>query len=265
MTELVRIRASSLSTLFDCPARWEAEHLLGLRKPSSAAAHLGTAVHASTAVFDESNLNGNPVSIDDAAGTLVDTIYQPEDDVAWDDLSPKKAESIGLALHSKYCSEIAPAQTYSAVELACESLQITDLGIELTGTTDRIYIDKQGRKGIADIKTGKRAVEAKTGKAVTKYHKEQMAVYELLAEHAAGERLTAPAMIIGLKTQGKAQAGTGKIRGARDALVGDSFNKGLLERASEIIRSGNFYGNPRSFLCSAKYCPRHSTCPYKGE
>lgn len=263
MNDYVRIRASSLGSLFDCPARWEAEHLLGMRKPSSAAAQLGTAVHASTAVYDQSVLDGAGISIDEAAGALVDKIHNPDEEVTWDDLTPRKAELIGLSLHLKYCHDVAPKLQFAAVELLCDSLQITDLGIELTGTTDRVYIDGKGRKGIADIKTGKRAVEAKTGKAVTKYHKEQMAVYELLAEHAAGERLEADAMIIGLKTQGRAQAGTGTIRGARDALVGNEYEKGMLERAADIIRSGNFYGNPRSFLCSEKYCPRYSTCPFK--
>lgn len=263
MTAMITIRASSLGELFDCPARWEAKHLLGMRMPSSAAATLGTAVHAGTAAFDQSKLEGKTITIDDAAGALVDAIHKPKEDVDWSDMSPKKAEAIALQLHAKYCTEVAPVVQYAAVELLCERLELTDLGIALTGTTDRIYLDGKGRRGIADLKTGKKAVEA-NGKAATKYHKEQMGVYELLAEFAGKNPMTAPAMIVGLKTLGKPVVGTGTIKGARDALVGTAAEPGLLERAAAIIKSGNFYGNPRSFLCSNKYCPAFSTCKHKG-
>jgi hypothetical protein len=52
MTTATVIRASSLPELFDCSARWEAKHILGLRLPSSSNAVLGKAVHAGTALFD---------------------------------------------------------------------------------------------------------------------------------------------------------------------------------------------------------------------
>ena len=38
-----------------------------------------------------------------------------------------------LALHRRYCADIAPQQTYRAVEATCEALTISDLGITLTG------------------------------------------------------------------------------------------------------------------------------------
>ena len=41
MSDLVRLRASSLPELFDCPARWEAKHVKNMRLPTSAAAQLG--------------------------------------------------------------------------------------------------------------------------------------------------------------------------------------------------------------------------------
>ena len=46
---MTTIRASSWADLFDCPARWYAKNVQGLRLPSSGAAALGTAVHAGTA------------------------------------------------------------------------------------------------------------------------------------------------------------------------------------------------------------------------
>lgn len=262
---IITIRASSLAELFDCPARWEAKHVLGMRMPKSGAAHLGTAVHASTAVFDSSRLpGGSPVTADEAAGTLVDTIYKPEEDVDWEDTAPRDMEKIGLALHARYCSDIAPKQQYRGVEVTCEKLEIPDLGIALSGTTDRVRETPAGL-GIADLKTGGRAVGT-DGCAVTQGHGLQLGVYELLAEHAMGMTITAPAQIVGLnsgKTAAAQRVGIGEVENARAALVGDEQHAGMLEHASKIVHSGLFHGNPKSVLCSSKYCPAHATCRFK--
>lgn len=264
MTTVITIRSSSLAELFDCPARWEAKHLLGMRSPSSGAAHLGTSVHASTAVFDQSRLDGNPVTAVDAAGVLVDTLHNPEQEVEWGDDSPAVAEKIGLALHAKYCADIAPRQDYVGVEVSCEKLEITDLGLALTGTTDRIRRLPDGRLGISDLKTGGRSVSS-DGRAVTTGHGPQLGVYTLLAEYSFGQPMDAPAQIIGLLTSKTNQrVGTGEIENVKSVLVGDEDQPGLLQHASHIIHSGSFYGNSKSVLCSAKYCPRHGVCKFKG-
>lgn len=88
--EIVAIRASSLPELFDCPARWEAKHIRGRRLPRSAAAQLGTAVHAGAAVFDVQRILGSPITPDDAAGEVVDAIHHPKEDVDWAKTAPGK-------------------------------------------------------------------------------------------------------------------------------------------------------------------------------
>ena len=157
--EMTAIRASSLPELFDCPARWEAKHLCGRRLPRSAAAQLGTAVHAGAAVFDVQRILGSPITPDDAAGEVVDAIHHPKEDVDWGEDSPREAERIALALHGLYCRNIAPARNYVAVEATCER------------------------------------------------------------------------------------------------LVGTEEQPGLLQMAARMIRSGDFYGNPKSQTCTEKYCP----------
>ena len=266
MERIISIRASSMAELFDCPARWEAKNLLGMRMPSSGAARLGTAIHAGTAAFDQAKLDGNPITPDDAAGEFVRTLHGTDEEVEWDDASPNDAERIGLALHTRYCAQIAPHQDYVAVELKCERMEITDLGIALTGTTDRVRRAASGELGIADLKSGTRAVSA-DGAVATAGHGPQMGVYEILAQHAIGAPIAAPAQIIGLQTGKTATAqrvGTAEIAGARDALVGSEDSPGLLQHASRLVHSGSFYGNPKSVLCSGKYCPRHPTCKFKG-
>jgi len=262
----VAIRASSLAELFDCPARWEAKHLLGMRLPSSGAARLGTAVHAGTAAFDQARLDGSPISANDAAGAVVDAIHDKTEDVDWDETRPADAEKVALALHTRYCTEVAPRQDYVGVEVTCERLEITDLGLVLTGTTDRVRRTAKGELGIVDLKTGGRAVGT-DGVAATAGHGPQMGVYELLAENVVGERLTAPAQIVGMntgKTAASQRIGFGEIKNPRAALVGTEQSPGLLEHAAKIVHAGAFYGNPKSVLCSAKYCPRHPVCKFKG-
>lgn len=262
--DIVTIRASSLPELFDCPARWEAKHIKRLRMPSSGNSVLGKAIHAGTAAYDSSALNGKPITIDDAAGVVADTIHHPEEDVDWGEDRPQEAESIGIALTGMYCRQIAPAMNYVAVEATCERLEITGIGIALTGTADRVVAVATGH-GIADVKSGKTAVAA-DGTVKTQGHASQMAVYELLAEHSTGIPIDAPSQIIGLqvaKTDKGRRAGIGTIEGGRDLLLGDEESPGLLRHASVMLHSGTFPGNPKSMMCHEKYCPAYPRCKWR--
>ena len=263
--DFITIRASSLGSLFDCPARWAAIQIDGMRMPSNGKAALGKAVHASTAVFDQSTIDGAGITVDEAAGAAVDAIHRPKEETVWgEDESPQEAEKIALSLHRKYCTAIAPAQDYTAVEVLCERLEIADLGIALTGTTDRVRRVGDGF-GIADLKTGKAAVAA-DGTVKTAGHAYQMGVYEILAEFGAGVPITAPAEIIGLntaKTEKSQRVGKGSVTGTRAVLLGDGEHMGVLEIAARIVHSGNFYGNPRSMMCDRRYCPIYHLCRFR--
>lgn len=262
--EIITVRASSLGELFDCPARWAARHIDKKFLPSNGKAMLGKAVHASTAVYDQAMIDGDGVTIVEAAAAAVDVLRSPDEEVFWDEDSVDDAERIAISLHHKYCTTIAPQQTYRAVEIKCEKMEISDLGLSLTGTTDRIRETEDGF-GIGDIKTGKQAVGS-DGAVKTAGHAYQMGVYELLAEHASGVPITAPAQIVGLntaKTPASQRVGTGIISKARDVLLGDGETPGILEHASRLIHSGNFWGNPKSMMCHPKYCPNYSTCKFR--
>lgn len=260
---MTSIRASSISDFLDCAARAEAKHLLGLRVPTSSKALLGSAVHASTAVYDRSTMEHAGITVDEAAAAAVDTLQHPEEDIIWDD--PVTAiEPVAIALHTKYCTEIAPQQTYRAVEVTCDELHISDLAITLTGTTDRIY-QVGDEYGVTDIKTGKTAVSPE-GRAKTWGHAFQLGTYELLAQFGSGLPITLPAQIVGLQTgkTPKAQrAAIGTVTGARDTLIGDGDSPGVLSIVAGMIHSGLFPGNPRSMFCHEKYCPIFNRCKFR--
>lgn len=263
---MITIRASGLSEWFDCAARAEARQLLGKRTPSSGKALLGRAIHASTAVYDKSTIEGGGVTVDEAAGAAVDAIHKPDDEILLDDDERQdQLEKVAVALHTLYCNKIAPTQQYAAVEVQCERLEISDLGIALQGTTDRVRKVDDGY-GIADLKSGGSAVSA-DGKVPTKGAAYQLGVYELLAQVASGVAITAPARVIGLQT-GKTERGqrvalSDPVTGARDVLIGEPDSPGVLEIVSKMINSGTFPGNPRSMMCNPKYCPIYSTCKFR--
>lgn len=266
ITPSLTVRASSWSGLFDCAYRWEGIHLNGLRNVVGLRAALGTAIHAGTAVFDQARLTGDTVSADDAAGVFVDKMRDPsnEYDPNRDDLSASDAERIGVTLLTKYCFEVSPRYNFVAVEMETKPLDIDCGGgvvVRLTGTMDRARIRKGDHGvGIADLKSGSAAVQK--GVAVTKGHGPQIGTYELLYEHTTGEPITDAAEIIGLKTKGTAEIATGTIKNGKRVMVGTEDTPGLIEFAAEMFKSGRFYPNSKSLLCSENYCPRHATCHF---
>lgn len=266
---LAVVRASSWPTLFDCSYKWYWQNIMGLRSPSGGAAHLGTAVHAGTAVYDQAILDGKFISVGEAIDAARESLQNPEDDVAWDEnLTPTEADGFAVKLTTKYCLDIAPTRTYTAVELKCTALDIgTSHGVvRVTGTTDRIRLTEEGRKGVSDLKTGGRATEkteAGTRRAVTKGHHIQLGIYTLMAEQASGERMEAPAEIIGLQTTKDAPCATGELADVKTPLLGDGKFPGLIEIAAGMLKSGVFPPNPKSNLCSRKFCPAYAAhCKY---
>lgn len=268
MSSPIKIRASSHSSLFNCPHQWEGVHLLGMQSASSPRAHLGTAIHEGTGQHDLAFINGQPISVYESAEIFIKALREPDYEVSWkgSDLSLNEAEKIGITLTALYCDKIAPLYDFLAVELPTKPL-IIDCGsgilIELTGTIDRVFTNDGGNSiGIADLKTGGASVS--NGIAKTKQHKPQIGTYELLCEHTLEQRCVLPANIIGLKTRGKSEYGTGEIIGARDLMIGTEEYPGLLQLAADtFLRPGLFPPNPQSFTCSEQYCPRWSQCKYK--
>ena len=115
MQNIVSVRASSFSSLFDCAYKWEGQHILGMKMPSSPRAHLGTAIHSGTAIYDLAMLEKiDGFTAKDAAESMLHELRNPEYEVNWaaeTDLTLKKAELIALALLDLYTAKIAPNYT----------------------------------------------------------------------------------------------------------------------------------------------------------
>ncbi|MBP6776237.1 MAG: PD-(D/E)XK nuclease family protein [Piscinibacter sp.] len=258
----VTIRASSLGALFDCPTRWCAIHLEGRRVPSNGKAALGRSIHAGTAVFDADRVRGVLPSLSAAEDAAVEALRKPGEEVVWDEEAVDKAEGVARSLTGRYCTLESPRHEFVAVEASVEALHITDLGLVLAGTTDRVRRTEAGY-GIADLKSGKQAVGT-DGRAKTKGHASQLGVYELVAQAATKLPIDAPALVIGLQTNltpDKQRIGTAEIEGAREVLLGDESHSGLLHTAARIVHGEiEPWGNPQSVMCHATYCPNFNSC-----
>jgi hypothetical protein len=259
------VRASSFARFFDCPKSWFEQNVLGNRMPSSAPATIGTAVHKSTAVFDEARRIDDPITPDDAAEVLMQHLADPGEEVDWAGTSLRKATTIALGVHARYCSDVAPTRDYIAVEQHLDEMTISfddlDIDITLTGTLDRMF-QKDGKFGVADLKTGARACSQGSGK-----HRAQVGVYELMADELlrrdGSGTIELPGEIIQLQTSSEYQVAVAPVVGARTLLLGDDQNTGMIAHIARALKTGDFWGNPSSWLCSEKYCPAWTTCFYK--
>jgi len=277
---VVTIRASSWGALFDCAYKWEGEHLLGMRRASGLRASLGTAIHAGTAAFDQARIDGKPIRIDDAAEHFVDALHNPQDEVDYKSdttITLNEAETIGLALMAKYCHEISPKFIFTSVEMKLNPLEIDcgdGLTIRLTGSMDRARtawgetfmtregVEVQMPRGleiIPDIKTGARIIE--NGEVALKGKGAQLGAYQLMHEHTTG-RQTGGGQIIGLQTTKLAIVGVSRLLDGKRLMIGTDTEKGLIEMAAVMLKSGFFPPNPQSQLCSPKFCARWETCMY---
>jgi len=260
MANIVSIRASSISSIIDCPKRGLSIQL-GLVKqlPSTAPACIGSACHASTAAFDQAIIEGNPISPYDASEVAEQYIKYPPEEVDWRGVTQKQALDRAMGVHTRYCDEIAPQMNYEQVELPLKSLvvDVDGIDIELTGTLDRIRSIKSGH-GIIDLKSGARACTQKPGK-----HKAQIGVYELLAEHTLGVSMDLPGMIARLQTSADYEVDVVQVENSRDALLGTDYQMGLLQHIGRMLKTGDWYGNSSSWLCSEKFCPLYDGCIFK--
>lgn len=265
MTEITA-RASSWPSLFDCSYRWEGEQILGMRKPSGLRSVLGSAVHASTACFDQAKLDGNPISPYDASEAFMETLHHPEGEVDYkqdEKLTLADAERIGLTLHSMYCTTIAPQFNYEAVEMKLDPLRIdceNGVVITLTGSMDRSRVATTAAGAvIPDIKTGSRIVQE--GQVNLKGKAAQCGTYQLMYEATTGKP-TAGGQIIALPTTSKPTPMVSKVFDAKRVMLGADGQPGLIELAAVMFKTGLFPPNPSSVLCNKKFCARWDTCIY---
>jgi hypothetical protein len=288
----ILIRASSLPTMFDCAARWAAQNIEQRRMPSTGPAHLGTSLHHASAVFDQARVEQAPITPSDAVDAFVDMVKQPvneDGEIIWEsNFKLAKAVDVGVQLTMDYCENHSPQYEFSAIEVKCDALPIDmDEGVRiiLTGQADRVRTEERAYNGngagswwqeeppttlygICDVKSGKRIISSDGTIAIDK-HVAQLGQYELiqlLAKQELGYDFTLPAEIIALPTSGsRTKVATATVEAPSRILLGDDEHpQGLLHMAAKMADAELFPGNPKSMMCSEKYCPIYATCWWRG-
>ncbi|MDQ7982257.1 hypothetical protein QYH69_34090 [Paraburkholderia sp. SARCC-3016] len=214
-------------------------------------------------------------------------------DFNWDSSAQfKAAESIVARSVNRYCHEIAPHVTYTAVEVRCEDLHInTKHGtIVTTGTIDRVrqraysvrddgsvkevsreLADRQGyqtivfHENVRDIKTGLQAVGyGDDGERVATIgaHHLQVGIYTIMTEVELQRSMEAPAEICGISTGKSGDIAVSDIRDVRTALLGTDERPGMIEMAAKMLKEGDFRPAPGTVMCSPVYCAGWDICPY---
>lgn len=263
--KIIPIRASAFATVFDCAHRFEGEQLLGMRKPSSLRAWMGTSIHHGTATFDQARIDAAPIKPVEAADAMMELFTNPDRDVDLRDekLTLKEAHRISLVLLSRYCTDISPQFEFTAVEAPLKAMDIDCGGgliIRLSGTMDRArVVSSLAGRIILDIKSGSRLF--KDGKVSVKARGAQLGTYQLLDEGTTGE-LTSGAQIAALQTTSTPLVGVSHIFDAKRLMLGDETTPGLLDIAARMFKAGLFPPNPSSSLCDKRYCARWGVCKF---
>jgi hypothetical protein len=265
------MRASALGELFDDALRWKARTIDQIYGLTYGRSHLGTSIHFGTAWYDAERIDPDGTPDTETAVDKFLECLRADENVHWIDIGKSKAENIGITLVAEYCQEISPQFEWVKVEATCEPIEITmpnNVIFEITGHVDRVYtqrVDGRKRFGVADLKSGYGVIRQDGSIDVAK-HGVQLAVYELLeimAQQSADEPMTLPALVIGLSTSGRPEIKWEQVDNPRSLLFGDGQHDGYLMAASKIIEHQLYVGNPRSMLCSEKYCPIYNDCFYR--
>lgn len=257
--EKIVIRPSAVDGFMQCPRQWAMTHIAGIPSIPGARAAIGTAIHSAVEQeWKEAMVTGKKDFSHSAMADLAAAELQELDQegVKYDegeDINSATSEAVkGTAA---FADDIAP---FTDIPIAVEERYTIDIDNPVvkavSGTVD--YVNKNE---IADVKTSKR-------KPVPANYTTQQSIYKMLAE-ANGRtvnRNLIQGVILKARPEGTILNLEPNIEKAKLAVnsmldVAEAFYSGV--RPSLLFR-----GNTKYYLCQAKYCALHSTCPYaKGE
>ena len=195
---LAYLSASRLKSYLSCPLKFYFEKVALIRKPTSAAAHLGKSVHAGLAAYHLALWRGGDPSATAITGKFATEFnkFEQEQPVRWDD-AVERTEAIesGAKLLQAYIADNevrAPAKPLG-VEVALEA-EIDGIPIPLVGVADLV---REGNK-LTDFKT--------TGVTPNPFleawqHELQVTAYDLLIEASTDRGVSEAELVFLVKTK----------------------------------------------------------------
>lgn len=192
------LSASRLKSYLTCPLRFYFEKVLAIPKPTSAAAHLGKAVHASLASYHTRLWRGEEASAETIAGRFGLEFSKLEDaqPVKWDESGDRfEAMTSGERLVRAYIEDESAREQRKpiGVEVSLDG-DIPGVPIPLVGVADLV---REGNR-LTDFKTT--AVTPNAGLEAWQ-HELQLTAYDLLIEANTGEPVSESELVFLVKTK----------------------------------------------------------------
>lgn len=268
------LRPSSIGSFINCQWQWYNVFILGKNTIPGARAHLGTGIHKAAEVLwldamEHGKKDLNVSKATDAAFEEYKEICKQQPPEFGDD-NPSTIEKLVIEGAKSFINDIAPSvEIPEAVEKRYTVEIDNKIFDKISGSLDYV-----GKNSIHDIKTTKK-------KPVMSNYTFQQGTYALLRE-ANGEQvdeIKIQAVVLKDPTKKTEASAHGLVMD----LIEDSTNPFLsLEPIknqsryiiNNILAKSNVYaqdivspdviftGNPKSFLCSNKFCSLYNECPW---
>ncbi len=263
--EPIRLSASALAGLLQCPAKWFLEREAGGSSTSSQAQGFGNVVHAIADRVARGEVGTGPDALEELMG-LVDEV--------WDQLSfrtpwsrARERDQVRQALARFLDWHTRPgARTVLGTEQELKALVELPDGqqVSLRGFADRLEIDEEGRVVVVDLKTGK---VAPTGSEVET--DPQLGFYQHAVDHGAADELVGrPATAGGAELWQLRLESRGRLKVLSQAPP-EPDEDGLvpverqLSEAVRTLRLEEFEARPAPKICErcafTSFCPAQSS------
>jgi hypothetical protein len=233
---------SQVKTYLDCSARWWFKYGLGLPDPKTSWLAFGLAIHSAIELNFRYKLeNGEDLPPQTAVLVFRDAWMEQRGETEFrEDEDPEAMGRAGERLIALYIKDVAPRVEPAAVEL---EVQGEIAGVSVCGRVD--LLDRQGR--LVDVKTASRRPNC-----VSSDYAFQLATYRQITPGASGQaRLDTL-----VKTQIPQIVEHSYEIGEQDLRATTT----LFPLVQEGMRSGLYYPNRQSMLCSRRHCPFWQEC-----
>ena len=191
------VSPSAAKSYLACSLRFYFERVLRIKKPTTAALHLGKSVHAALQAFHLARWRGTDDSPEVVAGAFEDSftkLKRDEGPVKWKEGEREKSRLAGLRVVASYLdSPEDPKEMPRAVEVPLTEA-IAGLCVPLTGTIDLVT----NLFAPVDFKSAAAKPDAKHAAFD---HELQLVAYQLLLEKATGEMPPALDLVFLVKTK----------------------------------------------------------------
>lgn len=256
----VKLSASDLATLQDCPRLWFLSRRAQAEAGRGAAASMGSVIHALVGHAHSDDLD--PEQLQEHLGEVWDQIPF---EAAWLSASERAVAEEALTRYVKWAEQRGSTLLGTEVPFSTH-VQVGEERIHLKGTVDRLELDGQGRLRVVDFKTSR----SKPTKAAAASDV-QLGLYQLAATAGAFDQLAPGVTEVGgaelvylrlgkdfPEVMHQAPISEEPWPGGQTESEAPSFIHEAVAQAADTIRAERFDAQP---CTRCQFCPFRVSCP----